>query len=92
MDHEAALRGLRHVRNLNRAAKEAKARADTATEEAIVEAFKADLGITRIASESGVSESKIRAIRDSNGIPPNPSYAHLRPPPRTKEEGQADAS
>ena len=86
MDQAAALRGLREARNLNRAATNARKRADEATEEAVVGAFGAGIGITQIASESGVSESKIRAIRDKHGIAPDPRYAHLRPPTATKEE------
>lgn len=80
MDQATALRALREARNLNRVAKNAKQRADEATEEAVVGGFEAGFGITLIASESGVSESKIRAIRDKNGIAPDPRYAHLRPP------------
>jgi len=87
MDQDEALRGLRHARNLNRSAKEAKTRADEATTEAVVAAFESGLGITRIASESGISESKIRAIRAKNDIPPDPRYAHLRPPVATKTDG-----
>lgn len=86
MDQATALRALREARNLNRAAKNAKQRADEATEEAVVGAFKADIGITQIASESGVSESKIRAIRDKHNIPPDPRYAHLRPPAKPKKD------
>lgn len=86
MDQDTALRALREARNLNRAAKTAKARADAATTEAVVAAFESGLGITRIASESGISESKIRAIRASNDIPPDPRYAHLRPPVGTEQE------
>ncbi len=80
MDQDAALRALREARNLNRHAKNAKKRADEATDEAVAGAFKAGLGITQIAAESGVSESKARAIRDKHGIAPDPRYAHLRPP------------
>lgn len=85
MDQPTALRALREARNLNRAAKSAKQRADEATEEAVVSAFKANIGITQIASESGASESKIRAIRDKHGIAPDPRYAHLRPPTVPKD-------
>lgn len=85
MDQDAALRALREARNLNRHAKNAKRRADEATDEAVVAAFGAGLRIGQIAAELTLSESKIRIIRDKHGIAPDPRYAHLRPPPPTKE-------
>lgn len=85
MDEAAALRGLREARNMNRHAKSAKERADERTDEAVVDAFRVGLGISRIAAEIGISESKVRAIRDKHGIAPDPRYAHLKPPTKEKE-------
>ena len=85
MDQDAAFRGLRNARDLNRNAARAKQRADEAIEEAIVDAFGAAISIGVIASELEVSVSKVRAIRDQHGIAPDPRYAHLRPPKAEKE-------
>lgn len=70
---------------MNRHAVNARKKADEVTEEAVVDAFGAGLGMTQIATELDVSVSKVRGIRDKHGIAPDPRYAHLRPPTSAKE-------
>lgn len=84
---------LRRVRRLREAAATAQKAATDATEPAIAAALKAGVVPSVIATEAGVSDSYVRAVRRERKIPANPSYAHLQPPVRAKsEDGQADAS
>ena len=70
---------LRRVKRLREAADAAQKAATDATEPAIVAALEAGMGAARIASESGVSDSHVRAVRRKHDLPANPSYAHLKP-------------
>jgi hypothetical protein len=92
-EQTTALRALREANNLRRNANRAAALAEHAEEEAVILALRARLGRTRITHETGLAESKIRTIRINNNIPPDPRYAHLRPPvPGKHEETTQDPS
>lgn len=84
MDKDEAIAELRRIKRLRERAEAAQKAATEATEPAIVGALRAGMRPVEIVNESGVSDSYVRSVRRANKIAPNPSYANLTPPRRTK--------
>lgn len=80
MDRDEALAQLDHVKRLRDRAAAAQKVATEATEPAIVDALKAQVGAAEIAARLGISDSHVRTVRREHKLPANPSYAHLKPP------------
>jgi hypothetical protein len=91
MDRDEAIAELRRVKRLRERAEAARNAATKATDPAIADALRAGLRPVEIVAECGVSDSHVRAVRRANKIPPNPSYANLTPPVRTKTPPTTDA-
>lgn len=83
MDRDEAIAELRRVKRQRERAEAARTNAAKATREAIIAALKAQIGPSEIATECGVTDSHVRAVRRDAKIPANPSYAKLKPPVRT---------
>jgi len=80
-DAETRLKALKRLRDRAKAAQKA---ATDETEPAVVYALEQGLGAARISELGGVSDGYVRGVRRSHEIPANPSYAHLKPPPRSE--------
>lgn len=84
MDRDEAIKELRRVKRQRERAEAARKDAAKATRDAIVAALGAEIAPSVIASECGVTDSHVRAVRRAAKLPANPSYASLKPPVRTK--------
>lgn len=91
MDRDEAIAELRRVKRLRERADAARDAATKATDPAIAAALRVGLRPVEIVAECGVSDSHVRSVRRANKIPPNPSYANLTPPTRTKAQSANDA-